>query len=121
MAMVAVRGDHLITVTDGQLHADNHSLLTDIQVAKSTDQSHAVKLSGFFFEPAYQQHLAIRCQQRIAIDGLFFRSAAAFFYLGLRHATILRCGLPATYPKFVAEFAQQQQVGGEENAFDAMQ
>ena len=41
------------------LHADDHRLLADVEVAEAADQAHAVKLAGLLLEAADQQHLAV--------------------------------------------------------------
>jgi hypothetical protein len=57
--MIAVSGDDLIARLDRHLHADDDRLLTDVEVAKTADQSHAVELPRLFLEPADEKHLAI--------------------------------------------------------------
>jgi hypothetical protein len=58
VAVVAIAGDDLIALLQRHLHADHDSFLADIEVTKAADRAHAVKLAGFFLEPADQQHLA---------------------------------------------------------------
>ncbi len=68
VAVVAVRGDHLVAVRQRHLHADDDGLLADIEVAETTDQAHAVELSRLLLEAADQQHVAIRLEQLLAVD-----------------------------------------------------
>ena len=65
VAVVAVGGDDLIPLPERHLHADDDGFLADIQMAEAADEAHAVKLAGFFFETADQQHVAIAAQQFI--------------------------------------------------------
>jgi hypothetical protein len=58
MPVVAVPGYDLIALFEGHLHADHDGFLADIQVAKTANRSHAVKLTGLFLEPPDQQHVA---------------------------------------------------------------
>ena len=41
------------------LHADDDSLLADVEVAEAADQAHAVELAGLLLEAADQQHVAV--------------------------------------------------------------
>src|SRR5262249_46828463 len=59
MAAIAVGGDDLIAGFEGELHAHDHGLLPDIEVAEAADQSHAVHLAGSLFETPDRQHVAI--------------------------------------------------------------
>jgi hypothetical protein len=59
MPVVAVGGDHLIPRLQAHLHANHDRFLTDIKMAETANQTHAVKLAGFFLKPADQQHVAI--------------------------------------------------------------
>jgi hypothetical protein len=52
----------------GHLHAGDDGFLADVQVAKSADQAHAVKLARFFLEPSDQQHGPVSGQQLVAVD-----------------------------------------------------
>ena len=80
MAVIAVGGDHRILVGGTRLQAGDHGFLPDVQVTEAGDQAHAVKLAGFFFEAADQQHLAVELQQLLRVRlrfGLRLRFAAA--------------------------------------------
>ena len=59
VAVVAIGGDHLVAVLERHLHADDHRLLADIEVAEAADMAHAVELAGLLLEAADQQHAAI--------------------------------------------------------------
>src|SRR3954470_9725358 len=63
MAVVAVAGDDAVAGDQSVLHAHDYRFLADIQVAETTDQAHAVHLSGLLFEAADQQHLAVVFEQ----------------------------------------------------------
>ena len=69
VAMVAVGGDHLITVGRGHLHADHDRLLADIEMAEAADETHAVELRRLLLEAADQQHLAVGMQFLLAVNG----------------------------------------------------
>src|ERR1700684_1086510 len=62
VAVVAVAGDHLVGITLRHPHPDDDGFLTDIEVAESADQPHAVQLAGLFLEAADQQHLPQRLE-----------------------------------------------------------
>ena len=59
VAVIAVTRDHLVAFLRGHLHADDHGLLPDIEVAEAADEAHAVHLAGLFLETADHQHLAV--------------------------------------------------------------
>ncbi len=59
MAMIAIGGDDLVAFLDRHLHADDHRLLADIEMAEAGDQSFAVHLARAFLEAADQKHLFI--------------------------------------------------------------
>src|SRR5580692_3251299 len=62
VAVIAIAGDHLVTVKLGHLHADDDRFLADIKVAEAADQAHAVHLAGLLLEAADRQHLAQRLE-----------------------------------------------------------
>ncbi len=68
MAVVAITGDNLVAGLRGGFHADGDGFLTDIEMAEATDQAHAIKLAGAFFEAADQHHLAVIFQQVVFGD-----------------------------------------------------
>jgi len=68
MTVVAVSGDDGITLFCRGHHADDDSLLTDVQVTKTADKTHAVKLTGFFLKTPDQQHFTIVSEQGICLD-----------------------------------------------------
>src|SRR5262249_23277798 len=45
------------------LHADDHRLLADIEVAEPADEAHAVHLPGLLLEAADEQHVAVELQE----------------------------------------------------------
>jgi hypothetical protein len=53
----------LVAVFERGLHPDNDGLLTYVEVAETTDKTHAVKLAGALFEAADQQHVVIVLKQ----------------------------------------------------------
>ena len=54
MAMVAIAGQLGITLANSSLHADDDGLLPDVQMAETTDETHAVHLPRLLFKAAYQ-------------------------------------------------------------------
>ncbi len=54
------------------LHADDHGLLADIEVAEAADGAHAIKLAGFFLKAADEQHVLVGAE-------FFFGGKAAVF------------------------------------------
>ena len=44
---------------DRHLHADDHRLLADVEVAEAADQPHAVELARLLLEAADEQHVAV--------------------------------------------------------------
>src|SRR5260370_34917281 len=51
-----------------RLHTDDDRLLPDIEVAEAADQSHAVHLSGSFFEAPDRQHVTVITEQLFRRD-----------------------------------------------------
>ena len=68
MPVITITGNHLIIRGRGHIHAHNHSLLTNIEMAKATDQAHAIHLARFFFEAADQKHVAVCRKFFLAIE-----------------------------------------------------
>src|SRR5262249_32728574 len=60
--MIAISRDALVARFDRHLHADDDRLLTDVEVAKTADQAHAVELPCLFLEAADEEHLTIGVQ-----------------------------------------------------------
>ena len=58
MAMIAVAGDGLIAFRRRHYDAGDDRLLTNVEMAKTADETHAIHLPGFFLEPADEQHVA---------------------------------------------------------------
>ena len=50
MPVIAVGGNHRVSGDLSRLNPDDNGFLPDIQMAETADQTHAVKLSGFFFK-----------------------------------------------------------------------
>ena len=63
VAMVTVAGNHLVAFFQAGLHAGDHRFLTDIEVTKARNLTHAVELAGLFFKPTDQQHFTVILQQ----------------------------------------------------------
>ena len=59
VAVVAIGGDDLIGRLQRHLHADDDSLLADVEVAEAADVAHAVELPGLFLEAADEQHAPV--------------------------------------------------------------
>src|SRR5215472_5811318 len=59
MAMIAIGGDDLVSGLDRHLHADDDSLLADIEVTESSDEAHAIELASLLLEATNEQHQAI--------------------------------------------------------------
>ena len=59
MAVIAIGGDDLIPLLACHLHAGDHGLLADIEVAEAADLPHAVELPSLLLETADEQHLAV--------------------------------------------------------------
>ncbi|MCY1505803.1 hypothetical protein D9M68_400250 [compost metagenome] len=62
VAMVTIGGDNLITVFQCHLHADDNSLLADVEVTEAADETHAIELAGLFLETPDEQHFAVSLQ-----------------------------------------------------------
>ena len=62
MAVIAIGGDDLVALPYRHLHADDHRLLADIEMAEAADQAHAVELAGLFLEAADEQHQTVGAQ-----------------------------------------------------------
>ena len=58
MAMIAVAGDGLIAFRRRHYDAGDDRLLTNVEMAKTADQTHAIHLPRFFLEPADEEHVA---------------------------------------------------------------
>ncbi len=78
MAVVAVGGDALVAFFGAGLKADNDRFLSDIEVAETANQAHAVKLACLFLEPADQQHLAVKFQEFLFRGVGFTRCSSRF-------------------------------------------
>ena len=74
MAVIAIGGDDLIALPDRHLHAGDHRLLPDIEVAEAADLAHAVKLAGLLLEAADEQHQPVGVQLILAAQ---FRMAGS--------------------------------------------
>ena len=54
---------------DRHLHADDHGLLADVEVAEAADEAHAVELAGLLLEAADEQHVAVGVELLVAAEG----------------------------------------------------
>jgi len=63
VAVITVAGYHAVTGRDRRLHAHDHGLLPDIEMAEAADEAHAVELARLLLEAAYQQHVPVVVQQ----------------------------------------------------------
>jgi hypothetical protein len=63
VAMIAVGGDALVAFFCRRFESNYNGFLTDVEMTKATDQTHAIKLACFFFKSPDQQHLAVVMQQ----------------------------------------------------------
>jgi len=68
VAMIAIAGDHLVTLFDGHLHANDDRLLPDVQMAETSDQPHAIELTCFFLEAADAQHVPVGTQLLLLVE-----------------------------------------------------
>ena len=63
MAVIAVGSDTLVAFFCRRFEPNHNGFLTNVEMAKATDQTHAIKLACFFFKSPDQQHLAVVMQQ----------------------------------------------------------
>ena len=63
MTVIAIGRHAFVTVFGCGLKAHNNGFLTDIKVAETTDQAHAIKLARLFLKPPDQQHFPVMSQQ----------------------------------------------------------
>lgn len=66
MTVIPISGDHLIAFNGCHLHADDHGLLTDVEMTKPTNEPHAIHLTRLFFEAADGEHHFVGFQIFIA-------------------------------------------------------
>ncbi len=78
MAVIAIGRDDLIALLDRRLHADDDRLLTDIEMAKATDEAHAVELARPLLEAADEQHVAIELDERVLAQRFSRRRPGGF-------------------------------------------
>ena len=88
VAVVAIGGDDGVALLDRGLHADDHRLLADIEVAEAADQPHAVHLARLLLEAADQQHVAIELDDFLG-RGLGFLGRPALPLGGNGHPNVL--------------------------------
>src|SRR5262249_50719354 len=62
VSVIAVAGDDLVALIEGQLHAHDNGFLTDIEVAETANQSHSVELARLLLEAANHQHVAVNAK-----------------------------------------------------------
>jgi hypothetical protein len=58
--VVAIVGDHVVVLAHQADGADADRFLSDVQVEETADLSFDIELGAAFFEPADEQHLAIK-------------------------------------------------------------
>src|SRR3984893_8193909 len=58
MAMIAVAGDGLVAFHRRHHDSGDDRLLTNVEMAKTADETHAIHLPRFFLEPADEEHVA---------------------------------------------------------------
>ena len=68
MAMVAIASDDLITRLLRSLHTHHNSFLANIEVAETSNQTHAIKLASTLFKAANQEHIAIIVECLVTVD-----------------------------------------------------
>ena len=67
VCMIAITGDDGVTLFHRRLNADHDRFLTNIEMAETSDQTHAIHLSGFFFKTTDQQHFAVVIKQGVFV------------------------------------------------------
>jgi hypothetical protein len=75
----------MTTLLQGHLHPDADGFLADIEMAKTANQPHAIKLARLFLEPANEQHVAIVFEQ----GGAFGRVVAPSLAFGEQSHRVL--------------------------------
>ena len=63
MAVVAIRGHRASPGCASDMHADDHCLLADIEMAEAADQPHPVHLPRLLLEAADGQHVTVIFQE----------------------------------------------------------
>ena len=56
MAVITVSGDRLIAFRRSHHDSGDDRLLTNVEMAKPADETHAIHLPGFFLKPADKEH-----------------------------------------------------------------
>ena len=84
MAMIAIAGDCLIAFLRRHGNPRNDRLLTNVEMAKTADETHPIHLPGFLLEAADEQHGAIGGKflflaERGAVRGRVLRLFQAWF------------------------------------------
>src|SRR3546814_7540701 len=93
VAMVAIAGDDAVTLAiERALEPYRHRFLPDVEVAETADQAQAVKLPGFFLEPADQQHLLIESEHFIGAGGVT-RTLLVSLLTAVQRELLVFCGL----------------------------
>src|SRR5204863_8658664 len=69
LSMLAVRGDHVAGGSQRGERADSHGFLPDVEMAEPADFAEGVRLCGFFFEPADQEHLTQHAPLQLRLGG----------------------------------------------------
>ena len=88
MTMVAIAGDDPVAPDlERGLETDRDRLLADIEVTEAADQTEAVKLPGFFLEPANEQHLPVEFEQFL-LGGVIRLGLGRPFAIGIAAALL---------------------------------
>jgi hypothetical protein len=66
--MVAIASYNLIAGLLGSLHTHHDSFLANVEMAETSNQTHAIKLASALFKAADQEHIAIIGERLVAID-----------------------------------------------------
>jgi hypothetical protein len=63
VAVIAIRGDHVVGLADRAFAADGDGLLADVEVEEPADLAADVGARGLFFHAANQLHLAVLSEE----------------------------------------------------------
>ena len=68
MAVIAIRGDHVVVVAHQGTSANRHGFLADIEVEKSPHLPAVILLEGLLFEATHAEHLAKETDLRLRAE-----------------------------------------------------
>jgi len=71
MAMVTIGGEALVAINGSRFQADYDRLLTDIEMAKPSNQTHPIKLTGFFLKSSDTEHIAVKLLIKLCHEPVF--------------------------------------------------